>query len=291
MEPFMIKVPATSANLGLGFDSIGVAVDRFLTIKAEVANEWSFDFKDEELKGLPSDKSNLVAQTAVQVAQKYNQKMPALKVIMSSEIPLSHGLGSSSSAIVAGIELANHFLDLNLSDFDKVLLGTEIEGHPDNVGPCVTGDVFVGYYDNKTLYYETIKLEGISLIVSVPAYEISTNEARKALPDSYSRYDAVAQNATSNVMLIAMMKKDYKVMGELMMQDRLHEPYRQPLIKEFDDVKQTALKYGAYATVISGAGPTIMTFCPKDKEENILQALGQLEGLTHQSVNVFSFKK
>lgn len=286
MAVFKIKIPATSANLGLGFDSMGVAVDLFLTIEAQEAEQWNFHYASEALEILPNGEDNLVYQAAQHIAEKYGKELPGIEVSMDSDIPLAHGLGSSSSAIVAGIEIANHFLELGLSEFDKVLLGTELEGHPDNIGPCITGGAFIGYYNGDLAYYTT-RLEGISLIVTIPDYEISTEEAREALPSAYASSEAVSQNAKNNVMLLAMWNQDYSLMGKLMMQDEFHEPYRRLLIKEYDQVKELSLENGAYATVISGAGPTLLTLCPDEKADDVLKALQAVPDCTHKQVNVF----
>ena len=286
MNNVSLKIPATSANLGLGFDTMGLAVNKYLYIKATESDKWEFEFLDEELRDLPNGEANFVASTAIDIAKKYNKVIPDLFIEMSSEIPLTHGLGSSSSAIVAGIELADHYCQLGLSMYDKILLASKIEGHPDNVGPCITGGAFVGYYQDGYLAYHQLNLDKISLILSIPPYEISTKVAREAIPDSYEKGAAIEQNALNNVMLLSMVNKDYKTMGELMMQDKFHEPYRQPLIAEFPEIKEIAVKNGAYATVISGAGPTVLTLCPEDKVEGILKELQQVSTCKHESVEV-----
>ena len=286
MNNVSLKIPATSANLGLGFDTMGLAVNKYLYIKATESDKWEFEFLDEELRDLPNGEANFVASTAIGIAKTYNKVMPELFIEMSSEIPLTHGLGSSSSAIVAGIELADHYCHLGLSTYDKILLASKIEGHPDNVGPCITGGAFVGYYRDGYLAYHQLNLDNISLILSIPPYEISTKVAREAIPDSYEKGAAIEQNALNNVMLLSMVNKDYKTMGELMMQDKFHEPYRQPLIAEFPEIKEIAMKNGAYATVISGAGPTVLTLCPEDKVEGILKELQQVSTCKHESVEV-----
>lgn len=282
------KIPATSANLGLGFDSMGVAVQKYLTITATTSDQWHVDFLDKELEVLPTDANNLVFRAAEHVANKYNRVMPKISMTMASEIPLTHGLGSSSSAIVAGVELANHFLELELSEADKIFHATTLEGHPDNVGPCVTGGAFAGYYSVEDgLYYDQFNLDGIGLIISVPDYEISTEQARQALPKEYSSFQAVNQNAMNNVMLLKALKQDYVAMGALMMKDQFHEPYRQSLIKEFDDIKALALENGAYATVISGAGPTVLTLAPEEEIVRILEKLQDaIPEVSHEAISV-----
>lgn len=288
-----IKVPATSANLGIGFDSMGIAVDKFLEIEAQPHEDWLVTFQSPELEMLPAGAENLVIQVAQKVARQYNRSLEPLHLHMTSEIPLTHGLGSSASAIVAGVELANHYCQLELSTYDKVRLGSAVEGHPDNIGPCVTGGLFVGYYQAgdarhpEELYYEVMDLERVTLIVSVPGYEISTSDAREILPGHYNRQEMAKQNAVSSLMLLASMKKDYDKMGELMMKDLIHEPYRQILIPEFTPLKELTLNLGAYATVISGAGPTLLTLCHEDDVSNILEALEvSFPSCSHEEVQV-----
>ena len=288
MKQINLRIPATSANLGLGFDSIGVAVTKFLKIKAYENAEFKVEFLNSDLDILPPGEDNLVISTAKSIARKYNKEMPPVRVEMDSEIPLAHGLGSSSSAIVAGIEIAAYFCDLNLSDHDKIMLGCDIEGHPDNIGPCITGGVFVGYYNHGELYYHVLDDIDFSLIVSVPNYMINTNEARRALPDSYSRQTAVNQNAINNVMLFSLFNKEYVDMGRLMMKDQFHEIYRRPLIKEFDDIKESALRKNAYATVISGAGPSVMTLCAKEDVQGIISELNKIDNVEHEELEIFT---
>lgn len=287
-EVFYCKIPATSANLGVGFDSIGLAVDKFLRIKAWPSDVWQVDFEQAFLDVLPRDESNLVVQTAKSVAKQYGKELAPLHIHMASEIPLTHGLGSSSSAIVAGIELANHFAQLNLSVHDRILLGTQIEGHPDNIGPCVTGGLFVGYYAKEELFYQTADFEGVHLLLSIPPYELSTQEARQILPATYQHSQAAEQNAIGNVMLMAMLNGDYETMGRMMMRDLLHEPYRQQLIEQFQPVKELALANGAYASVISGAGPTILTLCAEEKAAELLALLKtNVPSCEHEAVAIY----
>ena len=129
-------------------------------------------------------------------------------------------------------------------------------------------------------------MEGVGVIISTPAYELSTAAARSVLPEVYSKPDSIGQNALTSVMLMAMMQGDYPTMGQLMMQDKFHEPYRQSLIAEFPAVKATALEKGAYATVISGAGPSILTLCPQERVADILAELETAVDCQHQVVSV-----
>lgn len=285
---FEFKVPATSANLGPGFDSIGLAINKFLTITATLSDHFEVVPLQDSLKSLPLDETNLVFQVAMQVAEAYDKLLPPLKVTMKSEIPLTHGLGSSASAVIAGIMLANHFLELDLSQHEMVYWGSVFEGHPDNVGPCVTGGLFIGFYRAGEVYYETFDLPNVAMIVSTPQYELSTKKARAVLPPEYGKQVAVEQNAICNVMIASLLKANYAQMGELMMADGFHEPYRQTLIPEFKQVKSVALQHGAYASIISGAGPSILTLCPLNQVETIVTALTQSVNCDHEQVTLYT---
>lgn len=289
---YKLQVPATSANLGLGFDSMGIALSKFLTIEAELHTHWKFDIQQEEMASLPLDKTNLIAQTACQVAKHLGVTMPNLYVKMTSEIPLTHGLGSSSSAIVAGIELLNHFCQLDLTQTEKIQLASKIEGHPDNVGPCITGGVFIGAMLDDLVYYQTLTLPEIGVILSIPPYEVSTELARQVLPDAYQRSIAIQQNALNNVLVMAMQQGDFDLMGQLMMQDAFHENYRQSLIPELPIIRQAGQQLKTYATVISGAGPTLLTLCEKENTEKILQFFkNQIPQCHHEISTVFYYEK
>ena len=281
------KFAASSANLGPGFDSYGIALNKFLTIEAQPSDQWQVTYRTAFMEHLPSDERNMVLTIARQVAKRFKKELAPLALVMESEIPLTHGMGSSASAIVAGIELANDFADLQLTQDEKIRIASEIEGHPDNVGACITGGLFVGYHQGNAFYYQTARFDNVGVIITTPYYELSTKEARAVLPKQYTKSDSIGQNALSSVMLLALMKGDYQMMGELMMQDKFHEPYRQELIEEFYDIKQTALTHGAYATVISGAGPSVLTLCPLEKVEAILTALKTKVKCEHQAVDIW----
>lgn len=284
---FKIQIPATSANLGVGFDSVGLAITKFLTIEAEISDRHEIEIASSDLASLPKDDSNLIFKIANRIASQFNKILPFLKVKMDSDIPLTRGLGSSSSAVVAGIELANYYCNLELSEEDKINLGTAIEGHPDNIGPCVSGDVFVGAYVDGRVKYQVLGIEDLGVILSIPKYEISTDHVRQLLPDHYRSSEAVTENALGNVMVASLVNSDYETMGEIMMKDVFHEPYRRNFIFEYPEIRKIAVDNGAYASVISGAGPTIMTLCPKDKAENILEKLKHITQVDHEITSIY----
>ncbi|MGW9857395.1 homoserine kinase [Staphylococcus hominis] len=278
MKPSLyLKIPASTANLGVGFDSIGMAINKYLYLYAEKAegSNWEFRYLNEELESLPKDKSNYVYQVAQQVAEKYNVTLPNLKVSMRSEIPLARGLGSSASALVGALYIANYFGNIQLSKYELLQLATEIEGHPDNVAPTIYGGLLAGYYNPETKETNVahIDIPDVDVILTIPTYELKTEESRSVLPDNYSHKKAVQNSAISNTMICALIQHNYELAGKMMTQDGFHEPYRQHLISEFEKVKVLAKKYDAYATVISGAGPTILTFSRKEKSGELVRTL------------------
>ena len=257
-----ITVPATSANVGPGFDSVGIAVSKYLTIDVLEAQEnwWIEHDLGEEI---PSNEENLLLQTALQVASD----LPPHRLKMTSEVPLARGLGSSSSVIVAGIELANQLGKLTLSDEDKLEIATKIEGHPDNVAPAIFGNLVVASYVDQQTNHLVLPFPECALVAFVPNYELKTSDSRNVLPSEWTYKEAVAASAIANVAIAALAKGDLRVAGKAIEADRFHERYRQQLVTEFPQVKEVAHQHDAYATYLSGAGPTIMTLLPVEHAE------------------------
>ena len=276
-----ITVPATSANVGPGFDSVGIAVSKYLTIDVLEAQEnwWIEHDLGEEI---PSDEENLLLQTALQVAAD----LPPHRLKMTSEVPLARGLGSSSSVIVAGIELANQLGKLALSDEDKLEIATKIEGHPDNVAPAIFGNLVVASYVDQQTNHLVLPFPECALVAFVPNYELKTSDSRNVLPSEWTYKEAVASSSIANVAIAALAKGDLRVAGKAIEADRFHERYRQQLVAEFPQVKEVAHQHDAYATYLSGAGPTIMTLLPVEHAEAFAKDL-ESKGLNGQ---VFSLK-
>ena len=266
-----IIVPATSANVGPGFDSVGIAVTRYLTIEVlEPADAW---FIEHDLgAGIPTDEKNLLLSTALSIA-------PAIQphhIKMTSEVPLARGLGSSSSVIVAGIELANQLANLQLSDAEKLRIATEIEGHPDNVAPAIFGNMVIASYIGEDVQYVTADFPSCDLVAFVPSYQLKTSDSRNVLPKEWSYKEAVAASSVANVAIAALLKGDLLTAGRSIESDHFHERYRQSLVKEFPQVKEVAHAHGAYATYLSGAGPTIMNLLAPEHTAAFVAALEEL---------------
>ncbi|OZI11070.1 homoserine kinase [Bacillaceae bacterium SAS-127] len=275
VAPVTMKVPASTANLGPGFDSLGLAFNLYLTLHITPAESWSFEHRSDILAGLPNDESHLVYQVAKQTADIYGATVPPLHIVMESEIPLARGLGSSAAAIAAGIELADRYANLQLSKEEKLKIGNRFEGHPDNIGASIFGGMVAGVSFNGEAEIVHLPAPEMELVVIIPPYELKTEDARRVLPDSFTRTQAVEASAVANVLLAALSVKNYPLAGQMMEKDLFHEPYRTVLIKEFTDARKLAKEAGAYATVISGAGPTILTFAPVGKGEKIVDIFRQ----------------
>ena len=266
-----IIVPATSANVGPGFDSVGIAVTRYLTIEVlEPADDW---FIEHDLgAGIPTDEKNLLLSTALSISTD----MQPHRIKMTSEVPLARGLGSSSSVIVAGIELANQLANLQLSDAEKLRIATKIEGHPDNVAPAIFGNLVVASYIGEDVQYVTADFPTCDLVAFVPSYQLKTSDSRNVLPTEWSYKEAVAASSVANVAIAALLKGDLLTAGRSIESDHFHERYRQSLVKEFPQVKEVAHAHGAYATYLSGAGPTIMNLLAPEHTAAFVAALEKL---------------
>lgn len=263
-----IIVPATSANIGPGFDSVGVAVSKYLIIEVlGKSDQWIIEH--DLGRRIPSNERNLLIKVARRIA-------PAIRphhLKMTTDIPLARGLGSSSSVIVAGIELANQLANLQLSNTEKLNLATKIEGHPDNVAPAVYGNLTISSYVNGEVSTVVTKFPEVSLIAYIPNYELRTKDSRSVLPKELSYQEAVAASSIANVAIAALMKGDMVVAGQAIESDRFHEHFRQGLIKEFPKIKMMAKENGAYATYLSGAGPTVMILVPKERSNTLKEKI------------------
>ena len=266
-----IIVPATSANVGPGFDSVGIAVSKYLTIEVlEPADAWLIEH--DLGAGIPTDEKNLLLSTALSISTD----MQPHRIKMTSEVPLARGLGSSSSVIVAGIELANQLADLQLSDDEKLRIATKIEGHPDNVAPAIFGNLVIASYIGEDVQYVTADFPTCDLVAFVPSYQLKTSDSRNVLPIEWSYKEAVAASSVANVAIAALLKGDLVTAGRSIELDHFHERYRQSLVAEFPQVKEVAHAHAAYATYLSGAGPTIMNLLAPEHTASFVAALAAL---------------
>ncbi|ENH95942.1 homoserine kinase [Gracilibacillus halophilus YIM-C55.5] len=268
---WQIKVPSSTSNLGAGFDSIGLALDLYLELTVKPSEEWEFAAKSECLAGIPTGTDNLVYQIAEKVAVTYQMedKLEPCYVEMKSDIPLARGLGSSATAIIAGIELADTVLHLNLSKDEKVQIATEIEGHPDNVAPSILGGCVIGHYDGKVTYTQ-VPIHGVTFVAMIPNFELKTEDSRSVLPTQFHFKESVQASSIANVTVASICLGDWHVLGEMMNKDRFHQPYRQSLIPKFDELRARLL-HDAHGVFLSGAGPTMIAIVDHEKADEVVK--------------------
>lgn len=258
MTAFKVVVPATTANLGPGFDCLGLALSLYNTTTVYPAIRSQFVVQGEGEGGLALDESNLVWRAACHLWQRVGHPEPTLALTMDNAIPLSRGLGSSSAAIVAGLLLANRVAGEPIQLPDLVAMATEIEGHPDNVAPALLGGLVVSAMNaNQVLTANFPWPAQLQIVVAVPEFELATQQARQALPATVAHGDAVFNASRVALLLAALRSGDLDLLRQAV-DDRLHQPYRLPLIPGAVGARAEAERAGALATAISGAGPTLL---------------------------------
>lgn len=261
----IVKVPASTANLGPGFDTLGMALSLYAWIGMEEAEETVFHLYGEEMNGLPLDKSNLLYQVAQMVFAEAGVHIPELSISMYSEIPLTRGLGSSASAIIGALAAANAMIGSPLDNAKLFDMATALEKHPDNVGASLFGGIITAVWDGS--YADYIRLEppqDLELLVVIPDFELSTTKARGVLPAEISVSDAVYNISRTSLLTAAFASGRLDLIGRGM-QDRLHQPYRAPLVPGMEKLLAEAPQHGALGIALSGAGPTLICFVDRNE--------------------------
>ncbi|MBD2870436.1 homoserine kinase [Paenibacillus arenilitoris] len=256
----IVKIPASTANLGPGFDSLGMALSLYAWIELEASEQTTFRFHGDQMQGLPRDKSNLLYKVAQLVFDEAGVSVPELAVSMYSEIPLARGLGSSASAIVGALVAANALIGNALGEDKLFQMATELEGHPDNVGASLFGGIVVSAWDGYRADYIRIEPhKKLEALVAIPAFELLTEKARHALPAQISMADAVFNVGRSSLLVAALAGGELGMIRHAM-KDRLHQPYRAALIPGMTTILERAAEHGALGAALSGAGPTLIAF-------------------------------
>ncbi|TQR12907.1 homoserine kinase [Psychrobacillus soli] len=273
-KKWAISIPASTANLGPGFDSIGIALDKYLELEVELASVWKIDNLSENLPDVPNPQDHLIVQAAEKTARLHGLTLPPCHLSVRSEIPLARGMGSSASAIVAGVELANQVLELGLTAQDKLKVATLMEGHPDNAAASIFGGFTISSSaDNGEIHVFHAYHIDASFVLFIPNFELKTEAARNVLPDSYTRQVSAQASATASLLTAAFLSQSFEQAGVYMEQDLFHEPYRLDLIPESREIKIAAKKAGAFGTCISGAGPTLLSLVQKGTEREFISKL------------------
>ena len=261
-----IRVPATSANLGPGFDSLGLALDLWNETVITLAIEFSVQVRGEGAEKLSLGKNNLIIQSAQKLADCVGKHLPPFHMDCVNHIPLSSGLGSSAAAKLTGLLGANTLLGRPLSHDEILNLATEMEGHPDNVAPALLGGLVVSTSEaGNVVAHRIVEAENASLLyitVVLPEFHLPTQESRTALPQQVSLKDAVHNISRTVMVAEAFRNGDADLLGKAMT-DTLHQPHRVPLIPGAQAAMDGAKGAGASAVALSGAGPSVIAFSAK----------------------------
>lgn len=258
-----VRVPATSANMGPGFDCLGVALQLY--------NHYSVEKTGEGLEIIGCDEafcneSNLVYTSMQKCFQVLNYSPRGLRITINSSIPISRGLGSSAACIIGGIVAANELAGGRLTKAQLLEIANEIEGHPDNVTPALLGGMVIAVQNQGKVYYDKVFLsDNLRFCAFIPDFTLSTKEARAVLPKSLTYTDAIFNISRSSLLVTALANGNYKLI-KYACEDALHQPYRSKLIPSYDEIMKKSKELGCLGVFLSGAGPTIMVLLPKDNE-------------------------
>lgn len=253
-----VKVPATTANMGPGFDSIGMALQLYNIVYAEEINSGLEIIIQDGNPNIPRDESNLIYQTICHFYKEIGKPVPGVRLIQQDSIPHTRGLGSSAACIVAGLHIANAMSKSFFSKEELVQMAAQLEGHPDNTTPALLGGMTIGAMNEEDMKYVKIHVaENMHFAVMIPEFTLSTELARKVLPSHISLKDGVFNASRAALLAASMITGDIDNLT-MAMEDRFHEPYRAELIPHMDEVIAYAKQCGAKGCCLSGAGPTII---------------------------------
>jgi len=276
MNRVTVSVPATTANLGVGFDCIGAALT--------MANQFEFTAVDnntalkitvlgQEAEKVGTDADNLIYQSFVKLYQQIGQTPPNIELKITLGVPLSRGLGSSATAIIGGLLGANNLAGNPLSRSQIMNMAIAIEGHPDNVVPALLGNCQLSVAQGDQWQICPIPWHAeIIPVVAIPNFELSTEQARSVLPDSYNRSDAIFNISRMGLLLRGLATNNSQWLHTALA-DKIHQPYRQKLIVGYEELHSAAISAGAYGMVISGAGPTLLALSERDRTEQVVRSL------------------
>ena len=258
---YRMYLPASSGNVGVGFDSTGICIGIHNIVDFCVIDGPSLQLEQEDATlDIPCDESNLLYQAAAYTAKQFRKSLPPLYIKQYNHIPLASGLGSSAACIVGGIMLANTVLHANLSKAEMLYLSTELEGHPDNAAPVLYGGITISQVEKDTVFTHSVPVgKGLSLCLAISSASLATKESRAVLPKHIPVADAVNNISCMGLLMSALYEQNYPLLKRALA-DRLHQPYRKKLISGFDEILSAAYGLGAYGVCLSGAGPTIMAF-------------------------------
>ncbi len=265
MKKIVIKVPATTANLGAGFDTLGLALNLYNQFEIEESDKIEIETIPES-EYLKNPEKNLFVQVLKTTCEYLGNEFHGVKVKQINNVPVARGLGSSATAIVAGIIASFTANKKNLTDEDFFNIAYKFEPHPDNLVPAWKGGFITALINEGKTYYNHIFFpEDLKAVVVIPEFELSTEEARKVLPDKIPLSDGIFNVQRVSLFISALQNRRYDLL-KVAMEDKFHQPYRKKLIPNFDKVIQNAYKEGALGASLSGAGSTILALTDKNFE-------------------------
>jgi len=277
MKEVTVQVPATTANIGPGFDCLGAALSLYNRFKFTLAENNSIELSGTQAQGVFLDLSpnNLLYHSFLRLYQHIDHFAPTVKMSVEINVPLSRGLGSSATAIVGGLLAANAMAGNRLTKKEIRNLAISIEGHPDNVVPALLGNCQLSVGGPGNWQISQIQWHSdVVAILAIPDFKLSTEKARAVLPNQYSRQDAIFNMSHLALLIKGLETGNPKWLKESL-QDRLHQPYRQSLIPGYDAVYGAAMDAKAHGLVISGAGPTLLALSAPDCSDGVSKAIEQ----------------
>jgi homoserine kinase len=288
MSWFTVRTPASSANLGPGFDALGMALGLYLTCRFRRAESLSISASGRDAECIPSGPDNMIWRTAEAVARDHGAAMPPIELQIHNEIPIGKGLGSSAAALTAGVVIADYILDLGWKPPRILDEAARIEGHPDNVAACTLGSIVAAAIDSggvaRAVRLDLPQRFGVAVVI--PDFDLPTVTARSVLPDSYTRADAVF-NVQRAALLIAALAAGARTAFPACLEDRFHQPYRVPLVPGLGEILKLRAP-GLLGCALSGAGPSILVFYERGSEEvcDLVRQIFRLRG--HDSETLFA---
>jgi homoserine kinase len=255
-----LRVPASSANLGPGFDALGLALDLYLECRFRPSGCLSIEVRGRDADQISVGEDNLIWQTALAVAKDMRSKLSPVELVIDNQIPLGKGLGSSAAALTAGVVIADRLLGLGWKPLRILDEAARIEGHPDNVAACVLGSIVASAIDSggvaRAVRLDLPRRFGVAVVV--PDFALPTVEARAVLPENYSKQDTIF-NVQRSALLIAALATGSVHAFPAALEDRLHQPYRTRLVPGLGDALKLRAP-GLLGCALSGAGPSVLVF-------------------------------
>lgn len=259
-----VRVPASSANMGAGFDTLGIALNLYSVLEVSERESGLEIITFTNGGTVHNDETNLIYRAMKRVFDKVDYHPDGLYIKQQSKIPMTRGLGSSSACIVGGMLAANALSGRRLSYNDILNLASDMEGHPDNVGPALYGGLCISANVGKKTVVKSTKLcNNLKFAVMIPDFFVATRKSRGALPDFVAMCDATANISSALMFYYSLVSGDFSEL-RYGVRDMLHQPYRKRYVDGFDDIVKKTYEVGSLATYLSGSGPTIMSIIEGD---------------------------